>query len=147
MAKKIVLSVLMAVLTFAFVWGVYISVLLITLRSEGEASYAVALICAMTLQLITYRLAPRRLTRLQRWLGCSAGALLLMLIFKAAFGEGTGNFKSLGGSFNLTLLLAMLIFAAVTGLYELIAHFLMHRVKVTEDDTDDDTEEDNNNEQ
>lgn len=137
--KNIVYAVLMAVLTFAFVWGVYIAVLLITVRSRGDASYAVALACAMVLQLISYRIAPRRLTRLQRWLGCSAGTLLLMFIFKAAVGEGGGNFKSLGGSFNLTLLLSMLIFAAVTGLYELIAHFLMHRPKNVPEPEDDDT--------
>ena len=37
--------------------------------------------------------------------------MLIMLIFYKSFGEGGGNFKSLGGSFNLTLLIGMLGFA------------------------------------
>ena len=61
-------------------------------------------------------------------------AMLIMLIFYKSFGEGGGNFKSLGGSFNLTLLIGMLGFATVTGLWELIAHFLLHRPKYRPDD-------------
>ncbi|SDB38845.1 hypothetical protein SAMN02910317_01937 [Ruminococcaceae bacterium FB2012] len=131
---KIILSVLMSVLTFAFVWGVYIGALLISFHSSGDASYALALVIAMTVQLIAYRTSPRRLRRLQRWLGCSVGSLLIMLIFYKSFGEGGGNFRSLGGSFDLTLLIGMLGFAAVTGLWELIAHFLLHRPKYIPDE-------------
>ena len=61
---KIILSALMSVLTFAFVWGVYIGALLISFHSSGDASYALALVIAMTVQLIAYRTSPRRLRRL-----------------------------------------------------------------------------------
>ena len=137
---KIILSVLMSVLIFASVWGVYIAVLLISLHSRGDASYAAALAAAMTVQLIAYRFSPRRLRRLQRWLGCSVGSLIIMFIFYKSFGEGSGNFKSLGGSFNLTLMIGMLGFAAVSGLWELVAHFLLHRPKYIPDEDETESE-------
>ena len=136
LAIKIVLSALMSVLTFAFVWGVYIAVLLITQNTSGDASYALSLVIALTVQFIAYNVSPRRLRRLQRWLGCAVGSLVIMLIFYKAFGEGDGNFKSLGGSFNLTLLIGMLGFTAVMGLWELVAHFLLHRPKNPSGDSD-----------
>ena len=139
---RIILSVLMSVLTFAFVWGVYIAVLLISQNTGGDASYAAGLTAAMAVQFIAYFLSPRRLRRLQRWLGCAVGSLLIMLIFYKAFGEGGGNFKSLGGSFNLTLLVGMLGFAAVMGFWELVAHFLLHRPKDPPDDEDAEADKD-----
>ena len=140
---KIILSVLMSVLIFAFVWGVYIAVLLISQNTSGDASYAAALITATVVQLVAYNVSPRRLRRLQRWLGCAVGPVIIMLIFYKAFGEGEGNFKSFGGSFNLTLLIGMLGFASVMGFWELVAHFLLHRPKNPVDDeaeTDTDAE-------
>ncbi len=130
---KIVLCVVMAVLTFAFVWGVYIAALLISLSARGDASYAIGLITAMAVQLIAYKVAPRWFRRLQRWLACSVGPLAIMGIFTLAF-KGGGNFEMLGGSFNLSLLIAMLCFGAVTGFWELISHFLLHRVKNDDDE-------------
>ena len=139
--RRILLCAVMALAAFGAVWGLYIAALLITLSSRGDASYAIGLCAAMAVQLIVYKVAPRRFTRLQRWISCAAAPLVIMLIFAKLF-KGGGNFEMLGGSFNVSLLIAMLCFAAFTGTVELCSHFLLHRPKNSDDDEDDEDDED-----
>ena len=121
--RKVIVCVLLALLTFAFVWGVYIMVLMIGLNTQGDASYAAAVSVAMVMQMIIYKLARFKLSRRPRWLACAAGVLPIMGIFSLVF-KGGGNFEMLGSSFNRTLFLAMCGFAVVTLIYEIFRRLL-----------------------
>lgn len=124
---RVLFCVFMALLTFGFVWGVYIVTLLIGLHSSGEASHAAGVVVAVLLHCICYRVARIKLTRRQRWLSCSLGVIPIMAVFMAAF-NAEGNFALLGEGFNTALFIEMLIFAAVTAVYELVKKYLIgHR--------------------
>ncbi|MBR4554310.1 MAG: hypothetical protein IKO27_01810 [Ruminococcus sp.] len=125
MSKKRVLRILlcigMALLTASFVWGVFITVLLISLNSGGEASYAAAVAVAVVLQMILYRVSLVKLTRRQRWFSCALGAVPAAFLLTRTV-NGGGNFEMLGGSYNTTLIVTMGAFAGVSLLYEMIRH-------------------------
>ena len=134
MGRRIVLCAACALFGFAAIWGVYIMVLSFSAHS-GEASYPLAISIAMLLQLLLYKTAGAfKLSRLCRWVTCSAAMIPLMLLMIAVF-KGSGNFELIGSGFNPRLLAAFCCFAFVTGIYELGRRVFLGKAKPEEPDT------------
>ena len=138
MGKKIFVSVLIALLTFAAVWGTYVAVLSAGVRSRGEPPYALSVTIALAVQLVIYKVVRLFMKGIRRWLSCTVAVLLPMLIVMIAF-RNAENFKILGTGYNAYLLGGMLGFSFVAGFKLIVAALMPERVRPDPVDIEADT--------
>jgi len=128
MGRKIVLTVIVSLLTFAAVWGTYISVLSAGMRSSGDPPYALAVGIAVTVQFVIYKIVRLFMKGVQRWLACTVIVLVPILIVTVVF-KGGDNYKMLGAGFNGYLLGGMLGFSFLACIRLLADKLMPERVR------------------
>lgn len=126
MGKKLLGSAAVALLTFAAAWGTYITVLTAGARSRGDVPYALAVIAAMIIELVIYKIIKLFMKGIRRWLSSAMGALLPMLVLTLAFNGGE-NAEALGKGSNAVLFGAMVGFAFASGFRLFLGRFIPER--------------------